>query len=98
MQMTYCLLTIAMACCLSSPGVTLSVSCNHKDAIYAVGEEAVLSIAATDDYGMPARSGIFCAGVDNFGPEEIVPRQTYDLAVSNPVEIKAKMSKPGLSL
>ena len=93
--MTVFLVAFAAACCLSSSGVTVSVSCDHQNAVYGIGEEAVLSIAATNDDGTPTTSGKLRAGVDNFGTEEIVPRQEYDFALSNPVRIKAKMARPG---
>ena len=95
MQMTVSLMAFAAACCFSSSGVTINVSCDRQNAVYGVGEEAVLSVEATSGDGAPTTSGKFSAGVDNFGTEEIVPRQEYDFAVSNPVRIKAKMERPG---
>ena len=88
--MTVSLMAFAAACCLSSSGVTINVSCDRQNAVYGVGEEAVLSVEATSGDGAPTTSGKFSAGVDNFGTEEIVPRQEYDFAVSNPVRIRQK--------
>lgn len=95
MRMRVFLWTVLTVACAAASPVTIIVECDHPDAVYRTGEEVVFSLTALDGRGAKVGEGRFRAGLDNFGPVEIVPRRDYDFAKSNPVIIRGRMSEPG---
>ena len=72
----------------------VTVTCDHTNALYAVGEEATFTVTVADTNGVPIKTGRMEVVVDNFGPGVIVSNWV-DLAVANPFTVKGRLEKPG---
>lgn len=75
--------------------LVLKVENDHADLLYRVGEEAVFTVTATDTNGVKVSEGQVSASLDNFGPKQVMAKQTFDLAKGNPFVVKGTLGEPG---
>ena len=68
---------------------------NHPDSIYKVGEEAVITVTATNGAGEVVRDWHCRVEVDNYGrvAQKVIPR--VDFATNNPFVVKGRLDYPG---
>ena len=75
--------------------VGYAVTMNHPDAMYRVGEKAVLTLTATDGVGK-VTSGTVKVTMDNYGSKSLGAR-TVDLARENPFTLELALDEPGFA-
>lgn len=66
---------------------------NHADALYRVGEEAVIRVTYYGEDGARAKSGTVNWALDNFGSEKLASGQV-DLAKENPFFVRGRLDRP----
>ena len=86
---------VGCALCAGEP-VGYAVTMNHPDAMYRIGEKAVLKIAATNGVGEMVRSGVVDLAMDNYGSKKLGERR-IDLAKENPFEVVLSLDEPGFA-
>lgn len=87
-----CMLTSAAAYAGGVDKITISF--DHEDALYKVGEEATFTISALDASGAPADSGVLTIRGTNDG-RDVLGTATVDLASEQPSTYTYGLSKPG---
>jgi cephalosporin-C deacetylase-like acetyl esterase len=72
----------------------IKVENDHTNLLYSCGEEAVFTVSAKYDSGLPATNGIIDVTLDNFGVTTFVTSK-WDVAKTNPLVVKGSLKKPG---
>ena len=85
----------AVAACLAlAAGATeFTVTCDHTNALYRLGETATFTVVATEKDGS-APKGKVLAQLDNFG-DRVFSRRTVDLAQEPKFTMSGQMDRPG---
>lgn len=73
-----------------------AVRMDHPDAMYRIGEKAVLTLTATNGAGEKVTSGKVSLTMDNYGPRKLGAR-TVDLSKENPFEVVMSLDEPGFA-
>ncbi len=68
---------------------------NQETQVYAVNDEAEITISATDKDGTLVDSGTLTVVLTNDGRDQVADPQTFDLSKNNPASIKATLTFPG---
>ncbi len=96
--MTMRLLACAIVAGLALNGraqTRFTVSSDHPDRRYGVGETVTYTVTATDEKGAPLSSGTVAWSLDNFGTDVISPRTEVDFAAGNPFRVTGRLPYPG---
>ena len=75
-------------------GIGFKYESNRADQLFRLGEEAVITVTATNGAGEKVSSGKVTATLDNYGPK-VLSRTEVDLAKTNPFTVKGKLDEPG---
>ena len=68
---------------------------DHEDCLYKVGEEAVVTVTATNGSGEAVKGGSCRVEIDNYGSKVYQVIAAVDFATQNPFELRAMPTKPG---
>ena len=68
---------------------------DHADSLYRVGEQAVITITATNGAGVAVKSGGCRLEVDNFGKKSMEVRPRVNFATDNPIVVTGRLDRPG---
>lgn len=68
---------------------------SRPDSLYRVGEEAAITITATNGAGEAVRDGFVRVEWDNYGRRSLGVVKKWDFAEKNPMVVKAALDKPG---
>ena len=68
---------------------------DHPDCLYKVGEEAVITVTATNGAGEAVKEGFARIEIDNYGRkwQNVIKKQEF--AKENPFVLRGKLDKPG---
>ena len=88
-----CLAAAALAQAASSIGFRFES--DRADSRYRLGEEAVVTVTATNGAGEAVKDWHCRMALDNYGGESIEVRERVDFATDNPFTVKGTLSKPG---
>ena len=93
--LTIALFSFASATAGAKSAIGFRFEANHPDFIYKVGDEAVITITATNGAGDVVRDWHCRVEVDNYGRavQKVIPR--VDFAKDNPFVVKGKLDNPG---
>jgi len=96
MRRLVCLVVSAVAAWNASAADTLGLSAvtDRADALYKIGEDAVITVTASNAAGGQATSGQLTVTMDDWCRHTLVER-TVDLAKENPFEVRGKLGEPG---
>ena len=62
-------LILAFACTLPLFALEFTISADHADSLYKLGEKAVFTIKVKEKDGSVPTAGVIDAALDNFGPK-----------------------------
>ena len=68
---------------------------NRPNCLYKVGEEALVTITATNGLGEAVKEGFVGVEWDNYGRRNLGVIKKWDFAEKNPIVVKATLDKPG---
>ena len=68
---------------------------DHADCLYRLGEEAAVTVTATNGAGEAVRSGFVRVEWDNYGGHNLGVIKKWDFAERNPIVVKGALDKPG---
>lgn len=87
-------LAAALMAGMSAWALQFKFECDRTDAIYAVGQDATITVKATDDNGAPATAGSVDWRLDNFGDAEL-QKGVQDIASGATFTLKGSLKEPG---
>ena len=93
-----CLLAAAvgMSAPVSAKGlIGFKFESNRPNCLYKVGEEALVTITATNGSGEAVKEGFVGVEWDNYGRRNLGVIKKWDFAEKNPIVVKATLDKPG---
>ena len=93
-----CLLAAAvgMSAPVSAKGlIGFKFESNRPNCLYKVGEEALVTITATNGSGEAVKEGFVGVEWDNYGRRNLGVIRKWDFAEKNPIVVKATLDKPG---
>lgn len=88
------LITYSFSTLVASADITFKYASNRADQLFALGEEAVITVTAVDEKGEKLTGGKLTATLDNYG-QKVQSRTQVDLAKTNPFVVKGKLDEPG---
>lgn len=88
------ILVVSQVVLTASAKVGFKVEMNHPDALYRLGEEAVLTVTATNAPGVLAREGQVDWRLDNFTEEGVVAKGAWDFSTENPRTFRWALNRP----
>ena len=68
---------------------------DHTDCLYRLGEDAVVTITATNGAGEAVRTGSVRVEWDNYGRRNLGVVKEWNFAEKNPLVVKGALDKPG---
>ena len=68
---------------------------SHADSLYRLGEEAAVTITATNGAGEAVKSGFVRLEWDNYGRHNLGVVKKWDFAETNPIVVRGSLDKPG---
>lgn len=83
--------------CAGLSAAEVRFDCDRADQICHVGESATVTMTVLNNDGEPAEKGTLCVRITNDGGE-ILDRQDFNLAESNPAAVNVSLSFPGHAL
>ena len=83
--------------CAGLSAAEVRFDCDRADQVCHVGESATVTMTVLNNDGEPAEKGTLCVRITNDGGE-ILDRQDFDLAESNPAAVNVSLSFPGHAL
>lgn len=88
----------ATATAASVPAVkAIELSCDRSEQLYAVGDQAQVTIRVVADNDQPLQAGSVAVQFTNDG-RDLLRSETFDLAAANPITVEAALDFPGYLL
>ena len=92
-------LALAGVVCIASADakglVGFRFEADHPDCLYRLGEEAVVTVTATNGAGEAVRTGSVRVEWDNYGRRNLGVVKEWNFAEKNPLVVKGALDKPG---
>jgi len=87
--------TVAALVATAAGNIGFTFEADHADCLYKVGEEAVITVTATNGAGDAVKEGFARIEIDNYGRkwQKVIAR--HEFAKENPFVLKGKLDKPG---
>lgn len=86
---------LAASTVFAGPSIGFRFTSDHADARYRLGEEAVITVTATNGAGEAVKDWHCRVEVDNFGGGNIAVCRRVDFATNNPFVVKGTLKEPG---
>ena len=87
-------LILAFACTLPLFALEFTISADHADSLYKLGEKAVFTIKVKEKDGSVPTAGVIDAALDNFGPK-VVTQKKWNLADGDTFTMEGTLPEPG---
>lgn len=81
--------------CAAGAEIGFCFEADHPDYLYRIGQEAVMTVAATNGAGEVVSSGHCRVEINNYGGTTYQVIEDVDLSRENPFVLRARPSKPG---
>lgn len=87
-------LILAFACTLPLFALEFTISADHADSLYKLGEKAVFTVKVKEKDGSVPTAGVIDAALDNFGPK-VVTQKKWNLADGDTFTMEGTLPEPG---
>jgi len=94
MRITALALTSLALTALGAESIGFKIEQARAEAVYALGEEAVFTITATNGAGTAVKAGSVSARLDDYG-SHYTNNVAFDLAQANPFTVRGALKEPG---
>ena len=79
----------------AGPSIGFKFTSDHADSRYLLGEEAVITVTATNGAGEAVKDWYCRVEVDNYGGDYIAVHKRVDFSTNNPFTVRGMLKKPG---